>query len=223
VETGIHSAHGQIIATRERGDFKGSPFPVCFEEVFILIKKGIDRFFHIIAEISGNLTVMFMFVLIATVAIQILARELVHAATPWSEELARYMMIWICFIGSVRVLIRHDHMIVDFLSSKYRGLTRKYLNLLIYLIELIFFAFLLLFGWKLCQTPVVLNARTSALHISRLFVYGCMPISMLFNTLYSLYAVILTLKAIVRPSTEDEMILCVGQNETNPSNEVIIE
>jgi TRAP-type C4-dicarboxylate transport system permease small subunit len=190
-----------------------------FNGGLFLMKKTVDRFFHIVAEISGNATVFFMLGIVITVTTQVLARHFLAIPTPWTEELARYFMIWTCFIGSVRVLIQHDHMVVDFLSSKYKGQVRKYAYLVIYLIELVFFAFLFYYGVKLCMQPVVINSRTSALNISRIFVYICMPISMFFNSLYALYCVALTVRTIICPSCSDDYNLSVGHNEATPSNE----
>lgn len=183
------------------------------------MKKAVDKFFHIVAEISGNAAVLCMLGIVVVVTTQILARTIFSIATPWTEELARYLMIWTCFIGSVRVLIHHDHMVVDFLSSKYKGWVKKYAYLAIYLIEFVFFAFLFYYGVKLCMQPVVINSRTSAMNISRIFVYICLPISMFFNTLYALYCVVLTGKTIICPSSSDDNILSVGHNEATSSSE----
>jgi len=183
------------------------------------MKKAVDKFFNIVAEVSGSVTVLCMLGIVVVVTTQILARFIFSFATPWTEELARYLMIWTCFIGNVRVLVHHDHMVVDFLSSKYKGWLKKYAYLLIYLIEFVFFAFLFYYGVKLCRQPVVINSRTSAMHISRIFVYMCLPISMFFNTLYALYCVVLTFITIICPSTTEKYDLRVGHNEATPSNE----
>ena len=49
---------------------------------------------------------------------------------------------------------------------------------------------LMLFGFQLCQNPIIINGRTPALQMSRLYVYLSVPIAMTFATLFAVYDLI---------------------------------
>jgi len=48
------------------------------------------------------------------VALQVFFRYFLNAPLAWSEELARFMFIWLVFIGSAVVLRTDSHMSLDF-------------------------------------------------------------------------------------------------------------
>jgi len=57
------------------------------------LSNGIDR-------LAGAAAMVFLVVLVAVVMIQVLARYVLNAPPPWTEELARYAMIWAGLMGA---------------------------------------------------------------------------------------------------------------------------
>lgn len=64
------------------------------------------------------LAVAILIVMLAVTAYQVFARYVLEAPTFWSEELARFLMVWLTMLGSV-VLIRTDgHIAVDYFVNR---------------------------------------------------------------------------------------------------------
>ena len=54
-----------------------------------------------------------MAVMVVTLAIQVFFRFVVRDPPPWTEELARYVFVWITFVGAAVAYRRGTHIVVD--------------------------------------------------------------------------------------------------------------
>jgi TRAP-type C4-dicarboxylate transport system permease small subunit len=57
------------------------------------LSRGIDR-------LAGAATMVFLVALVAAVMVQVVARYLLNSPPPWTEEMARYAMIWAGLMGA---------------------------------------------------------------------------------------------------------------------------
>ena len=61
---------------------------------FVLgLSRGIDR-------LAGAVTMVFLVALVGAVMVQVVARYLLNSPPPWTEEMARYAMIWAGLMGA---------------------------------------------------------------------------------------------------------------------------
>ena len=74
------------------------------------MKKWIDRFNGIL------LGLMFL-----STFFQVLARNLFYIPSMWTEELARYLFVWIVFLGAATLMADEGHIKIDLLSVRLRG------------------------------------------------------------------------------------------------------
>ena len=150
------------------------------------LKKSIDRGFYLISRGAQKVCSCLLLLMIFVVSLQVIGRIFLFKL-PWTEEVGTYSLIWMTFIGSIAVLIRGEHLTVDLFLLRYSPVQRRIARIVIDLVLLSFCGLLLIFGTKLCCSPIILNGRTPALAISRVWIYLSLPISMLFNTIFSLY------------------------------------
>lgn len=62
---------------------------------------------------------MFLFtVLVLAVVWQVIAREVIQNPSVWSEELARYVFVWLGFFGATLLFAERGHIAMDFLIRK---------------------------------------------------------------------------------------------------------
>jgi len=62
---------------------------------------------------------LFLFVvLIILASLQVSFRYLFFAPLPWTEELSRFFLVWVAFLGAASVTRRKMHILVDYLVSK---------------------------------------------------------------------------------------------------------
>lgn len=80
-----------------------------------------------------------------TILIQIFFRFVVYRPVPWSEELARYLMIWMGMLGSVIALRKGRHIGVTFLLDKLPARAHKFI---VNLVRLIIIGFMAIIGWE---------------------------------------------------------------------------
>jgi len=147
----------------------------------------LKKFFDVVLKAQRKITAFLMLALIVTVTTQIVARMIFTLSTPWTEELAKYLLIWIAFIGSVGALIKGEHLMVDILHVKFPPRLKKYARIVNDIISLFFTGFLLIYGVQLCANPIIRRSLTPAMQMPRVWLYLVLPISMGFMVLYSGY------------------------------------
>jgi TRAP-type transport system small permease protein len=66
--------------------------------------------------------------IVSVVCIQVVGRYFLHLSLPWPEELARYLLVWLVFIGGAAAVGAGEQLVVDTLmelsSPRYRRLFR---------------------------------------------------------------------------------------------------
>lgn len=99
------------------------------------LKRSMDR-------VLGAVMLLLLGSIIALVLLQISARYLPFVRIQWSEEMSRYLFVYLTFIGSALLIAERGHIVVDVMIDR---LPRK-LRLGVYvLVQLAVLAFLYLF------------------------------------------------------------------------------
>ena len=153
---------------------------------FLKTKDSIDKIFAVITKIAQVIAAIFLCIMIVDVSVQVVGR-ICHFSIPVTEEIGTYSLIWMTYIASIAVTIRGEHLTVDLLLNRYKPSQRRVVRVITDLMILIFCGMLMIFGFQLCGNPIIINGRTPALQMSRLFVYMSVPIAMTFNTVFMLY------------------------------------
>ena len=141
-----------------------------------------DRFDRILQfTIAGLLAVM-----VLNVVWQVFTRFALHSPSSYTEELARYTMIWLALLGAAYCVGRRSHLALDLLPGLLKGTSRKRWDILIQLMVL-FFALAILVGGggRLVWLTFVLGQTSAALEIKLGYVYLAVPISGVIIALYA--------------------------------------
>lgn len=118
---------------------------------------------------------------------QVFTRFILQSPSSYTEELARYMLIWIGILGAAYVAGQKMHLAIDLLSTKLTGAKKNYLELFIQSAILLFSLFVMVIGGiRLVQITLSLNQISAALQIPLGYVYSVVPISGLIMTFYSI-------------------------------------
>ncbi|GAI67930.1 unnamed protein product, partial [marine sediment metagenome] len=95
-------------------------------------KKRNKRYSDLIVNNLGAIT---MFIILILVSSQVITRYVFKYPLSWSEELARYFLIWLVMIGAVTGLSNKEHIkietFVHLLSSKSQKLFYLFSDLII--------------------------------------------------------------------------------------------
>lgn len=126
---------------------------------------------------------LFLILLAILVVFQVIARFIINFPLSWSEEVSRYIMVYIVFLGSALAVRYKQHISIDFLVEIVSPKNKKNLTNLILLINAIFFALLVYYGSLF--TLAMYKQATPALQFSMAWAYAAVPIGsllMLINT-----------------------------------------
>lgn len=119
--------------------------------------------------------VVFITTMCAVMLIQIIFRYLFNMPLTWPEEVARYIFIWVVFLGAAVAFRAQAHLGMDFATSKLSPGIRRALARAI---EVLILGFLLLI---LYITPEVVDVtqyqRSAVIHVQMSWVYLAFPVA----------------------------------------------
>ena len=130
--------------------------------------------------------IVLMAVNVLNVLWQVFTRFVLKNPSSFTEELARYLLIWIGLLGASYVAGRKMHLAIDIVVIRLSGRARRLSG---YLIEVSIFVFALLVmvfgGVRLVIITLTLNQISAVLRIKLGYVYLVLPLSGLLIMFYS--------------------------------------
>ena len=102
-------------------------------ELFARINAWVNRGTEVLLAALGM-------TMAAVVAVQVVGRYLFNHSLFWSEEVARYLLVWLTFLGAAAAYYRHAHPGIDVLSAWLGPRWRRVKALAVHLVCLAFFA-----------------------------------------------------------------------------------
>ncbi|MFP7335208.1 TRAP transporter small permease [Shouchella clausii] len=122
-------------------------------------------------------------VLAVLVVLQVTTRFVINVPLAWTEEIARYLMIYIVFLGSGLAMRHNQHIAIDFLLDVIPHKNKARLQTIILSISAVFCLLLAYYGAQL--TFMVIGQSTPTLQYSMAWAYAAIPLGallMLLNT-----------------------------------------
>jgi TRAP-type C4-dicarboxylate transport system permease small subunit len=99
-------------------------------------------------------------VMCTVVFLEVVFRHFLTMPLVWSEELARIMLIWTVFSGAGAILIRGEHIALEFLLDKLSGKPAEWLRILNLLIGISFLICLLIGSFRMIEITWVIRAES---------------------------------------------------------------
>jgi len=143
----------------------------------------LDKLFKGLRSVLYWFSVAAMSVMLVVIFAQVVSRYLFNWTPEWSEELARYLFVWVVFIGSALIMGESGHLAVQFVPNHFKGTAAgKALQVVINLSGYVFILLLLVQGTKMMQ--VMTFQISPGLEIPMSWVYSVIPISAVLMLLY---------------------------------------
>ncbi len=140
-----------------------------------------------IDKIVANLLIFIMGVMVLNVLWQVFSRFFLGEPSSFTDELARYLMIWVGVLGAAYVAGRNMHVAIDVLPSRSNSKTQKKLQIIVQLLIIAFCLFALVIGGsRLVYITYVLEQYSPALQVPLAAVYMVLPISGLLIMYYKI-------------------------------------
>lgn len=134
----------------------------------------------ILNNIEEKFLVLNLLISSLIVFLNVVLRYCFSASLAWVDEAARYMFIWLIWIGADYTLANRKHLRIDILSSRLQGKSRICLELLVMAVWCGFCVFLGWQGVKLVRVVVEQQQLSTAMQISMGWAYLCIPLSGIF-------------------------------------------
>ncbi|MEN8825392.1 MAG: TRAP transporter small permease [Wenyingzhuangia sp.] len=138
-----------------------------------------------IDKVLANILVIIMSVMTLNVLWQVASRYILGSPSPFTDELARYLMIWIGILGAAYVSGRNMHVAIDVLPQRFSPVVQKRLMLVVRLLIILFCMLAMVIGGsRLVYITYVLGQNSPALQVPLAVVYAVIPISGLLIIFY---------------------------------------
>ena len=144
------------------------------------VRRKIDRFLGISLS-------LIMGILVIDVLWQVASRYLLSTPSPFTDELAGFLLIWVGLLGAAYITGTHGYLAIDLLPSKLNPKNKRKLNLLINILIMAFAVTVLIIGGSwLVYTRFKFGQISASLSLPLGYVYSVLPISGIFIVYYSL-------------------------------------
>ena len=138
------------------------------------------------------------FTMSAIVAAQVFSRYALNHSLFWSEELARYLLVWLTFLGSSVAYYRKVHPGIDIIYGRLPAPVQKTAAIVVHLVSMLLFGVMIFYGLKFAY---FVRAQISpSLYLPKWIIFSVFPVSGLILTLHSFTVLLDELKGCSRDS-----------------------
>ncbi|CAH6637292.1 MULTISPECIES: TRAP transporter small permease [Pseudocitrobacter] len=149
--------------------------------IFIRTKHAVDR---AIAAFS----VAVMVALVVCVVWQVFSRYVLNQPSTLTDELARFLMIWVGLLGAAYTVGAQRHLAIDLLAMMLKPRKQMLLSVLINLLIFLFSGSVIVTGGlKLIAKTLATAQVSAAMQIPMGYVYLILPLSGLIMMFYALW------------------------------------
>ncbi len=137
---------------------------------------------------------------------QVFCRYVLNSSLFWSEELARYLLVWLTFLGAAVAYWRGMHPGVDLIYSRLGSQAKLFNRLLVHLLCLFFFFIIIRYGIEFAY--FVRLQTTPALMLPKWIIFSIIPAS---GLLLSLHGLAMLLFELCPGKVQDEIKTRIGK------------
>jgi len=138
--------------------------------------KGIRAIVTVERLVAAGFLVL-IFVLILT---QVISRFVFSAPFTWTEELARFALVWLTFVSAGFVMARRLHVTVDLIASKLTGVAATIVDYFSSAVVLAVSAAMALAGTQFALSAAKLNAPATHIPMSAVYAAAVVGFALIF-------------------------------------------
>lgn len=134
----------------------------------------------------AGVLIVIMAVMVVNVIWQVFTRYVLGAPSSYTEELARYLLIWVSLLGGAYAAGQRMHLAIDVVTSRLTDARKASMDTFIHVAVLVFaFTAMVVGGLRLVYLSFALEQMSAALRLSLGYVYLVVPISGLLVMFYT--------------------------------------
>ena len=140
-----------------------------------------------------------IFAMSIIIFIQVIMRYVFSNSLTWSEELARYLFVWLVYFSVSYTARREKHIRIDAAINLYPKKLRPYIELLSEIIVLAFAIFIAVTGVTVFQKITWSGQMSPAIGLPMQFVYAAPLIGFLLTAIRQLQCIVRKVKSLKNP------------------------
>ncbi len=141
------------------------------------IRKTLDKIVDVVV-------VILFIVIFAVVLLQIFFRYVLNSPLVWSEELSRYLFIWISFLGWTLATRHKTHIRVEFVLNALPKKVQFIVKVITHLIVIFFIGMLIYLGMRMALRSV--DVPTVSLFFTYAYIYAIVPVASAIILFYTI-------------------------------------
>lgn len=156
----------------------------------------------LIISVLEKLLMFAMASIVVTVTWQVFSRFIIQSPSSYTEELSRFLLIWIGVLGSAYAYKTKAHLGLDLFVNKMPAVKQKRARILIELLVVVFASSVMIYGgFLLVAMTVELKQTSAALGLNMGLIYSAVPLSGVLIVMFCLDNISLLLK--LTPASEN--------------------
>ena len=156
--------------------------------------RALTRLDHILAKAEAAALIALVAVMTVAVFLQVLYRYVLTQPLYWSEELARYLFVWLSILGATLGLQKRGHFGLDFFFRMFPEQVKRCMGFFIHLLMGAVVLVILVQGITLVQKTVL--QESPAMGISMSWAYASLPVG---GALMAIHLFVIFLKDTTKP------------------------
>jgi TRAP-type C4-dicarboxylate transport system permease small subunit len=140
------------------------------------VLKRITQIANLINNIARRLSQITVAVMVITVIIQVVMRYFFKKPLAWGDELARYSLVYMTFIGASVALRDKQLAAMELIVDRMSYLVKNIFIILVYLIEIVILIFLFYYSIILIREGSVQSQLSPALQVPMALIYFSLPL-----------------------------------------------
>lgn len=147
-----------------------------------------ELIFNKVNRILELILISIFALLVLDVLFQVFSRYIIGRSFTWTEEFARFSLIWMTVLGAAYLNAKKEHLSMDFLYDKLSVKNKKKASILIEIFVFLFALIVMVIGGlNLVYTTLHLEQLSGTLRIPLGYVYAIMPFSGFLIMCFSIY------------------------------------
>ncbi|HHH50232.1 MAG TPA: TRAP transporter small permease [Saprospiraceae bacterium] len=147
-----------------------------------------EKTYKTINQILEAVLAIIFGLLVIDVLWQVFSRYVIGQSSSFTEEFARFSLIWLAILGAAYLNGQREHLSIDYFIEKLSPQKRSRRKIVIELLMLLFaLVIMVIGGGNLVYITLHLGQSSSALQVPLGYIYSIVPLSGLLIIFYSIY------------------------------------
>lgn len=155
-----------------------------------------ERVATIARRVLEALVILSFAMMVLLVFAQVVTRYLTDNSLTWSEELSRFIMVWMVYLASVLTYNARQHIVVDALTAQLKGLAKTIILLMNKLAVMVFVVFVIIGATQFLPTTAIQKSPANSIVMAH--VYIVLPLSLFCIGILDIRDIVILVRSLIK-------------------------